>query len=99
MRLGRLIQTLPGQGVFIRSLAFSPDGRQLAVANFNAFATLWNLPTRRETNLETRQIGVSAVAFSPDGRRLATGGRDGTLKLWDLSRGDLPSDESFDEDS
>src|SRR5262249_25382061 len=69
------------------SVAFSPDGRQLAVALKAGAAQVWALPTRRVVrNLYHHAIPVS-VAFSPDGSLLASGDGNGLIRLWDLASG------------
>jgi tetratricopeptide (TPR) repeat protein len=65
------------------SLAFSPDGTRLALADIgNDTVHLRNLAT----GAEVRQPGpdrLSCVAFTPDGRRLACSGYDGQVHLAD----------------
>jgi hypothetical protein len=71
-------------------VAFSPDGREIAVADLNG-AYLWNLATVHliaVLNSPASQ-GIDAVAFSPHGRTLAAGGRDGSTYLWNLATGKL----------
>jgi len=66
----------------IRSVRFSPDGRQIAAGDYNGrlmlrsgqLASWW---------AHTRQ--VSGIVFMPDGEGLISGSRDGTLKYWDIS--------------
>ena len=70
------------------SVAFSPDGKLLAMGDTNGEINLWQLP---ETQLLIRIKGhaslVFSVVFSPDSRMLASGSADGTVKLWDCSTG------------
>jgi len=72
----------------VKSVAFSPDGKTLAVGNCNHTVTLWDVATgRRQAPLSGADHSnyVNAVAFSPDGKTLASGSGDMTIKLWDLS--------------
>ncbi len=88
-------------GPVVISLAFSPDGKTLAVgADHSAYGsgdntTLWDLASGSQqhsfkTDLPFSMETVSAfgLAFSPDGTKLATGSaRGNTVKLWDVAGG------------
>ena len=66
-------------------MAFSPDGKILAVASEWDVATLWDSASGRMIGvLEGHARFPEAIAFSPDGRTIATGAADDTLKLWDV---------------
>jgi len=68
------------------SVAFSPDGKLLALGDTNGEIHLWQMPEARllRTSKEYGSIVLSA-AFSPDGKTLATGGSNGTIRCWDVS--------------
>ncbi len=72
------------------SLAFSPDGRILAAANYDSTIRMWEngswkqLPTLRG---HTRPI--NKIAFSRDGAHLASAGSDGLVKVWNPRTGEL----------
>jgi WD40 repeat protein len=72
----------------VTRLAFSPDGRQLAVVT-RAAVHIWDLGRGREVHRLTPDplFGTLAVAFSPDGKLLALGGQ-GSLSLWDARTGE-----------
>ncbi|HLG17186.1 MAG TPA: WD40 repeat domain-containing protein [Blastocatellia bacterium] len=74
----------PGAG-----LAFSPDGRRLAVAmEYQPIVKVWDLASGKLLHtLSGHHARVLRVAFSPDGARLATGSYDNTAKVWDLASG------------
>jgi WD40 repeat protein len=68
-----------------RALAFSRDGRQLALVTPARRVLIWDLTANRPGR--TIAKGVVTVAFSPDGRRLVTGEQDLTVRVWDLTTG------------
>jgi len=71
----------------VTALAYSPDGRYLAVGANEGQITIRDLASGRESLPLTGHRGaVRALAFSPDGKRLASGSADTTILLWDLAR-------------
>jgi COMPASS component SWD3 len=76
---GKLLRTLGGDS---SSVAFSPDGKLLAVGGEKAI-TLWDPQSGKLLRtLSEHSLSVEAVAFSPDGELLASGSLDDTVKLW-----------------
>jgi WD40 repeat protein/class 3 adenylate cyclase/energy-coupling factor transporter ATP-binding protein EcfA2/predicted Ser/Thr protein kinase len=77
---------LQGFDTTVESVAFSPDGKLLAIATAEG-ATLWNTRTWRRVAppLRSRQGGWDWVDFSPDGRTLAIAGGKGRVELWDVA--------------
>jgi WD40 repeat protein/serine/threonine protein kinase len=77
-----------------RRVAFSPDGKRLAVASNDQTVKVWDAQTGQQ--LLTLNFRANSVAFSPDGKRLATGGptwddtkkdHAGEVKVWDAQTG------------
>jgi eukaryotic-like serine/threonine-protein kinase len=69
-------------------LAFSPDGRRLAVGSDGA-VTVWDWANQKPALPALRghaKKGIS-VAFSRDGRRLASGSWSGEIMIWDAETG------------
>ncbi len=65
-------------------LAFSPDGKTLAVSTHDAGVKLVHVATGEEM-LTLRGVGpVNSIVFSHDGRRLAAGYGDGAVRLWEI---------------
>jgi WD40 repeat protein len=72
--------------VALSQLAWSPDGRRLAVAG-GVGLVIWDLPSGRSMHRLTTG-SLWSLAWSPDGGQLATGGADGTVRRWDGSTGE-----------
>jgi WD40 repeat protein len=75
----------------VYSLAFSPDGKWLAVSGYKEISVLDPAGGRRLRRLTGPTDLVRSVAFSPDGRWLAAAGgtpaRGGEIVLWDAATG------------
>ncbi|WP_279472862.1 WD40 repeat domain-containing serine/threonine protein kinase [Actinomadura darangshiensis] len=72
----------------VKSMAFSPDGRTLAITRGRrgGAVRLWDVPTRRPIGAPLIRDGtdlVNSVAFSPDSSILVTGGGD-KVQLWNV---------------
>src|SRR5207247_6180374 len=80
-----LPQSLASQ--WIISVAFSPDGRLLALAgSWDSAVHLYEFPSLRRLPPLRGHAGIlNNIAFSPDGRRLASGGSDRNICLQTLA--------------
>jgi len=76
---------------FNTSLAWSPDGKQLAVASVSGQVAIYDAAEGRAIQLfeQAHADGCDAISWRPDGNALATAGRDGTWKLWDAADGKI----------
>ena len=76
-------------------VAFSPDGKVLAIANSVGEIKLWHVPIGRRISAISRlgffasisHADANSVAFSPNGKILVGADEDGTIRLWDSATG------------
>jgi WD40 repeat protein len=72
----------------IRSMAYSPDGKTLALALYDGKVKLLDATTFKEfMAIDGHKSGVNCVAFSPDGSKFASASLDQTAKIWDAKTG------------
>lgn len=87
-RLNTADSALRGHSGPVNSIAFSPDGTQLASASDDQSLRLWDPLTGVELSILLGHEGsVERVAFVGTGGRIISGGSDGTLRVWDAVAG------------
>ncbi len=95
--------TFTGHRGPIYSVAYSPDGTEIATASNDKRVLLWNpadvpafnldnLLLKKTVQIDQRVLSghsapVQAVTYSRDGKLLISGGRDNAVKIWDLKNG------------
>ena len=82
-----LASFLQGQEGSVYSIAVSPDGERVAIANDTGDVRIWDLATRQPVGVTMTGLGkeVRGLAFSPDGATLAVGDDLGRLQFWDAN--------------
>jgi WD40 repeat protein len=84
---GDRLAALPVQRKGAAVLAFSPEGRFLAVG-FGGAVQVWDVKTRELVRtFRGFERVVSSLAFSPDGKLLASGTQDGQVWVWATDTG------------
>jgi WD40 repeat protein len=84
------IQTFAAHQSWIRTIAFSPDGRLLATGSGDKTIKLWSVETGECVRVFPEHASwVRAIAISPDGKMLASAANDRLVWLWNLATGQL----------
>ncbi len=89
---GTILRSLEQQPAFVNKIAFSPDGRRLAVCSTHVASPegttcvwqmqSWELWARLGNN---QTGGGESLAFTPDNACLVVGHADGSARIWRLS--------------
>ncbi len=81
---------------FVQRLAFSPDGRRLAIATAGSTTEAAREPLIVVVDVESGKVvselrghrdGIFALTFTNDGEQILSGGRDRSLRRWSVSDG------------
>src|SRR5207253_1921025 len=75
------------QGWFLLALAFSPDGKTLALGGNGRGLGLWDAKTGKQIRQFPAREGVRNIAFSPDGKLLAATSHPGAI--WEVASGKM----------
>jgi len=72
---------LQGHTSFVKSVAFSLDGRHIVSGSLDKTIRVWDAQTGAQVGnpLQGHTKEVNSVAFSPDGRHIVSGSLDQTI--------------------
>ncbi len=89
-----------GHWGYINSIAYSPDGSELASGGDEGFTLIWNHENesvkRKMVFQHKPQVPVTCVAYHPNGNELASGSRNKTIRLWNPKDGTLEQELQAD---
>ncbi|MEH2040951.1 nSTAND1 domain-containing NTPase, partial [Nostoc sp.] len=84
------VNTLEGHSSPVNSVAYSPNGQQLASASADNTIKIWDVSRGQLLKTLTGHSSlVNSIAYSPNGQHLASASADNTIKIWDVSSGQL----------
>ncbi len=92
---GRKLPTLAANEPFVGAIAYSPDGRIVAVlrngkAGDAGDIRLGEAASGKEClRIKQPRGPMQSLAIAPDNRRLAVGSIDGSIRVWDVATGKL----------
>jgi WD40 repeat protein/class 3 adenylate cyclase/energy-coupling factor transporter ATP-binding protein EcfA2 len=79
----RSLEALPG--VWVTSVAFTPDGTSIVARAVGGAVEVWDVASGSITQAFTGQGSGLNVVVDPSGRTALSGAEDGSLVAWDLS--------------
>ncbi|MBD2459366.1 NACHT domain-containing protein [Nostoc sp. FACHB-87] len=73
---------------YVLSVAYSSDGKLLAVGDDNGIVRLWEIASKKELWIRQEHTSrVNSVVFSPDCQTLVSASNDKTIKIWNSRTG------------
>jgi WD40 repeat protein len=87
----RLLHVLPGKGIRIGRIAWSPGGQLIAAPSCDGTISIWNVERDELVRVLRGHSDVAnAAAWSADGRLLATASSDRTILVWEVEKDTPP---------
>jgi WD40 repeat protein len=73
----------------INSVAWSPNGSQIASGSSDGNVQIWNAETLQLIRtINADNLSIAAVAWSPDSNRIVSGSNDGHTVIWNVTSGE-----------
>jgi WD40 repeat protein len=83
---GKLLWSIPDTGLSV--VAFSPDGKTLAIAVESGRIRLWDVASRKDRLAPPgKDENITSLAIAPDSKTVVTGSYEGTARVWELATG------------
>lgn len=80
------LATFAGNAGPVWSIAFTPDGKRLAMGIDDGTVKIWDVANRRlDSTMPVHPGPVWTTTISSDGQLMATGHDDGSVHLWDVA--------------
>lgn len=81
-----IVRPLPENIQPVRSVAFAPSGKTLAIGRDDGMIALWDVRSRQilGSPFKAHDHRIMSIDFSPDGRYMISGSIDGTIGLWNV---------------
>ncbi len=77
--------TLHGHDGWIRSVAFTPDGKHIVSSGDDSTIRVWDISTGENImTLRGHEGSVSSAIISPNGKQIVSGSQDNTIKVWNI---------------
>ena len=92
---GRLLRQLAGHQDTVETIAFRPDGKEIASGGSDATIRQWNVQDgtlKRVLSRRSPGVSITSVALSQDGGLEALGTANGLVRVWNTRGGDLAYD-------
>ena len=71
----------------VTSVAWSPDGKQIASGSFDKSVRIWEVETGQCQRVLEGHGLIESVAWSPDGKQVALGSFDKSVRIWVVETG------------
>ncbi len=68
-------------------IAFSPDGKSIALISDCFTPTIWDIGLNKIIQLHGHDAAVNSVSFSNSGQQVITASNDNTARIWDINTG------------